>query len=185
MASSLLNMSSTQILLPTAPALNLTPVPPSPSTPSSLSPDCVEWRQAQHLLYQLSSMCMAIAFLVPNSFVHHVVCLRGLLALGSLFMLIWGASLVCHSDVLAWHLVFLLVNLGQLAYMTYSTWPVPLRPELEHLTERTFAPLKVTRTQFRDLVSMAVIRDVPCGGTYALESKTRCGERLSILLSGR
>jgi hypothetical protein len=128
---------------------------------------------------------MAIALLVPNSFVHHVVCLRGLLALGSLFVLIWSATLVCHPDLIAWHLVFLLVNLGQLAYVTYSTWPVPLRPELESLTARTFSPLKVSRTQFRDLVSMAVIKDIPGGATYATEGTTRCGERLSILLSGR
>ena len=154
-------------------------------SPTSSVPDCLDWKDAQHLLYQLANLCIGVAFLIPTSFTYHVLCLRGLLALGSLFVLIWGASQVCHLDVLVWYLIFLLVNSGQLAYAAYSSWPVPLRPELEELFARTFGPLKVTRCQFRDLVATAVIKDLPNGATYALEGATHCGEKLSILLSGR
>ena len=155
------------------------------TTPGLADTECMDWKEAQHLLYQLANLCIAVSFLVPNSFAYHVLCLRGLLALGSLFVLIWGATHVCHPDVLAWYLVFVLVNSCQLAYAAYTSWPVPLRAELEDLHDRTFAPLKVTRAEFRELVSTAVIKDLPNGGTYALEGATHCGERLSILLSGR
>ena len=146
--------------------------------------DC-NWNRAQHLVFQVANLCIVIAFLCPKNFKYHVQGFRGMLCLGTFFLLIWGGTVVCQSDVLGWNIVFFLINLGHLVYLAHIHWPVRINPELEELYTKMFRPLKVQRAQFSELTSHGLIKDLPNGATYALENATHTGEKVSILLSGR
>lgn len=147
--------------------------------------NCDDWLEAQHVLFQLANMCFCVSFLTPNSFRFHLMFIRGVLTLGCLFMLIWGASVVCMVDILTWYLAFLIINLSHLCFLICKLYPIRLHPTLEDLYIRSFKPFKVSRYQFKELTNLAQIKELPAGATYALETQTRAGQRVSILLSGR
>ena len=146
---------------------------------------CDEWLGAQHVLFQLANLCFCVSFLTPSSCKYHALFLRAVLSFGCLFLVIWGASVDCHVDVLTWYLAFLIVNVSHLGFIIFSLYPVSLHPDLEDLYSRSFKPLKVTRGQFKELSGHGKLSDLHIGASYAVESATLAGQKVSILLSGR
>ena len=146
---------------------------------------CVDWLDAQHALFQLANLCMVISFLTPSNFRHHCFFLRLMLNFGFLFLVIWSAVFICMPDVLAWNLVFMLVNMLHLAYLGFQIIPQRFSKTCEDVYAKTFKPLKVSRRQFRDIAEFGNILVLAKGAVYAKEGSSRCGQKLSMLLKGR
>lgn len=146
---------------------------------------CSDWQEAQHALFQLANLCLIISFLTPSSFRHHAFFLRLIISFGYLFFGLWAGVFVCMPDFLGWNLGFLLVNLAYLVYLGYKMCPTRLGHFTEEFYDNTFKPLNVERKRFNDLTRIGDTYLLTKGTSYATEGKTKCGNKISILLKGR
>lgn len=146
---------------------------------------CNDWQDAQHSLFQLANLCLIISFLTPSSFRHHAFFLRLIVSFGYLFFGLWAGLFVCMPDFIGWNLGFFTVNLIYLVYLGYKMCPTRLGHFTEELYEHTFKPLNVDRKRFKELTSIGDTYLLTKGTVYATEGKTKCGNKISILLKGR
>ncbi|CAG2199990.1 BVES [Mytilus edulis] len=146
---------------------------------------CSDWQDAQHALFQLANFCLIISFLTPSSFKHHAFFLRLVISFGYLFFGLWAGVFVCMPDVLAWNLGFLLVNFVHVMYLGYQMCPTRLGHLTKELYEKMFKPLNVDRKRFKALTNIGDTYLLTKGTYYATEGRTKCGNKLSILLKGR
>ena len=91
---------------------------------------CHDWQAAQHTLFQLANLCVAVSFLTTASFRFHVLFLRCILLLAFLLFLLWAGLFICMPDVLGWNLVFFLLNGAHIAWLVYRH--LPSRLPLSH-----------------------------------------------------
>ncbi|XP_076466157.1 LOW QUALITY PROTEIN: popeye domain-containing protein 1-like [Babylonia areolata] len=146
---------------------------------------CEDWQEAQHTLFQLANLCMAVSFLTPSSFRFHLLFLRCMLLLSFGLLAVWGALFMCMADVLAWNLLFFLLDLGHIVWLVYRHLPARLPQSHAALYTKVFKPVRVGQAEFLDLVRLGRLQPVTKGGLYAMEGLTPCAQRLSILLKGR
>ncbi|XP_012939248.2 blood vessel epicardial substance-like isoform X2 [Aplysia californica] len=146
---------------------------------------CRDWQDAQHTLFQLANLCAAVSLLTPSSFRHHLLFLRCLFLVAFFFFVLWAGLFVCMLDVLVWNCLFFLVDLVHIVCLVYSNIPSRFNPSLCELYAKRFKPLKVCRTDFAELCSLANIVPLRKGMRYAVEGLTPCGEKVSMLLRGR
>ena len=158
---------------------------PATNITAAVSEDCTEWQHAQHVLFQLANLCFAISFLAPSNFKHHPLFLRTVVTAGFLFLVLWAGIIVCLPDVFGWNLGFMLINIAYVAHILYTYYPVKFNPELEEVYNKMFKPFKVSRYMFKELISHGNVHDQRKGEAYATEEETVCGEKVSILISGR
>lgn len=161
-----------------------------PNTTTDGQPDdqsCANWHEAQHVLYQLANLFLLAAYLLPVRW--PVAFRRSLAACSCLFVLLWTVrdvrNLTCHYDVFVWSLTILLANLGHLLRAAYHCMPERLTHGEELAYQRLFAPARVPRVVFKELVTIATGQELPRGEVYAKEGQDKVGERLSLLLVGR
>ncbi|XP_043596683.1 popeye domain-containing protein 3-like isoform X3 [Bombus pyrosoma] len=107
-------------------------------------------------------------------------------ALGFMLLSGWAWHVICAPDIFSWNFSFLVLNIGQLVYIVYQMRPVRFDPELEEAYHTLFYPFKVSRLQFKRLVSpeFASIMSLHAGEAYAMQNLTRT-DRLGLLLSGK
>ncbi|KAK7108623.1 hypothetical protein V1264_016322 [Littorina saxatilis] len=146
---------------------------------------CLDWQDAQHILFQLANLCMAVSFLTPVSFRFHLLFLRCLLLLAFLLFLLWAGLFICMPDVLGWNLVFFLLNGAHIGWLLYRHLPSRLPASHAALYTKVFKPVRVTQEEFLDLCQLGSLQEMSKGGLYAVESLTRCGRRVSVLIKGR
>lgn len=146
---------------------------------------CEDWQDAQHALFQLANLCLVVAFLTPSSFKYHAFFLRCILNFGFLFFSLWAGLFVCMPDILSWNLGFCLVNSIHICYQGYKMFPPRIGAELDGVYIKMFKPLNISRQMFKDLKTIGDLYILTKGNTYAKEGKTKCGEKISILLKGR
>nr|CAH7751014.1 unnamed protein product [Callosobruchus chinensis] len=81
---------------------------------------------------------------------------------------------------------FMLMNMAQVFHILYQLRPVKFDPELEEAYHTLFEPFKLTRLQFKRMVSsdFAQIMSLHAGEAYAVQNLTRT-DRLGLLLSGK
>ncbi|KAG8199555.1 hypothetical protein JTE90_009396 [Oedothorax gibbosus] len=142
----------------------------------------------RHLLLKASHLLLAAAFLVPatNSSVFVQFAVRLLLGLGFLSCALWAGLASCTGpDVLAWQAALLVANCAQAAWLAYGSLPPRIPPELQDLYARVFAPLRVDRGAYRQLVRLAHLESLDANERYAIEGVTNTDQRLAVLLSGR
>ncbi|BET01395.1 Popeye protein conserved region [Nesidiocoris tenuis] len=146
---------------------------------------CTEWRPSQHLMFQLANSCFLISYAVPST-KKGILFMHAALVLGFLIFSAWAWIIVCAPDIFFWNLCYALINIGQLVFLLYQLRPVKFDPELEEAFHTLFVPFKVTRFQFKKLISsdMAQIMSLHAGEAYALQNLTRT-DRLGLLLSGK
>ncbi|XP_067676720.1 blood vessel epicardial substance-like [Haliotis asinina] len=146
---------------------------------------CYTWEDAQHTVFQLANLCMAISFLTPSSFQYHVFFLRCLLLVGFVFFLLWAGLFVCMLDILVWNAIFVAVNLGHIGYLTYVNFPVKMHDQMEDIYSKLFRPLKMSRQEFALICKLGTMMTVPKGSIYAVEGITNIGDKVSILVKGK
>ncbi|XP_054714047.1 blood vessel epicardial substance-like [Uloborus diversus] len=159
------------------------------SAPAPPLTRCEPWGETRHLLLQAAHCLLAAALAVPVARRHAIYAFasRLLMALSFLAACAWAAfGRACTSpDVLAWNATLLVANCAQAAYLAYRHLPPRIAPELQELYLKVFAPLKVGKDQFRQLIRYAHIEPLDTGEHYALEGVTTTEQRLSVLLSGK
>lgn len=146
---------------------------------------CSDWQEAQHALFQLANLCLIISFLTPSSFRHHAFCLRVIISFGYLFFGLWAGVFVCMPDVVAWNIVFFIVNFSHLVYLGYKMFPARLGKLTRELYDKVFKPLNVERNRFKAVAQLGDTYLLTKGNFYATEGRTKCGNKLSMLLKGR
>ncbi|XP_054263535.1 popeye domain-containing protein 3-like [Macrosteles quadrilineatus] len=146
---------------------------------------CEEWREPQHIVFQLANICCMLSYSSPTNR-YGIVFMHFLLIIGYFMFCVWAWSIVCAPDVFVWNLCFTLLNLFQLIYVLYQMRPVKFDPELEEVYHTLFRPFKVTRMQFKKLVcnDLAQIMSLHAGEAYAMQNLTRT-DRLGLLLTGK
>lgn len=150
-----------------------------------VSGSCLDWQEAQHSLFQLANLVMAVSFLTPPSFRFHLLFLRCLLLLAFLLFVLWAGLFICMPDVLGWNLVFSVINGAHIAWLFYTHLPTRLPATHSGLFAKVFRPLRVTQNDFLELTDLATLSELHKCGLYALEGITCCGHKVSILLKGR
>ncbi|KAL0840432.1 hypothetical protein ABMA28_015686 [Loxostege sticticalis] len=104
------------------------------------------------------------------------------------FMLysIWAWHVICSPDAFSWNFGFVFLNLAQVVYLVYEMRPVKFDPELEEVYNTLFEPFKVSRLQFKRMVSpdFAHVMSLHAGEAYAMQNLTKT-DRLGLLLSGK
>ncbi|XP_035686547.1 blood vessel epicardial substance-like isoform X1 [Branchiostoma floridae] len=146
---------------------------------------CETWNDAQHVLFQLASICFLLALLLPQVIKPHTWIFRGLLILGFIFMCLWGGIAVCITDVIGWYILFIVMNLVHVSYLAYVQREAEFEKILEDVYAKIFQPLKVTRDTFANLVAArGKIFELKQGDVYAVEKRTTSEDRIAILISG-
>lgn len=112
--------------------------------------------------------------------------MHSVLILGFMLLSGWAWHVICAPDIFSWNFSFLLLNIGQLVYIVYQMRPIKFDPELEEVYHTLFYPFKVSRLQFKRLVSpeFATIMSLHAGEAYAMQNLTRT-DRLGLLLTGK
>lgn len=147
--------------------------------------ECEDKETPQTLLYHIANFLFLISYSAPNNS-HGQIWMHTGLILGYLIFSAWAWNVICAPDVFAWYFVFMILNIGQLLYILYQLRPIKFDSDLEKVYENLFAPLQVTRMQFKRLVSVdaAQIANLHAGECYAIEGLTKT-DRLGLLLTGR
>ncbi|KAK2581252.1 hypothetical protein KPH14_008042 [Odynerus spinipes] len=143
------------------------------------------WQQPQHILFQLANFCFALSYSAPSS-KKGILFMHSVLIVGFMLLSGWAWHVICAPDIFSWNFSFLLLNIAQLVYIVYQMRPVKFDPELEEVYHTLFYPFKVSRAQFKRLVSpeLATVMSLHAGEAYAMQNLTKT-DRLGLLLSGK
>ena len=63
---------------------------------------CTHWQEAQHALYQMANLCLALAFLTPHTFTLHHVITRAAASLAFALLAALSAFVHCQPDTIIW-----------------------------------------------------------------------------------
>lgn len=148
-------------------------------------PWCDYWKNPQHILFQLANICFVIGYSSTCS-KKGVVFMHCWLIIGFILFSAWAWNVICAPDIFTWSFSFMLMNLAQVVHLLYQLRPVKFDPELEEVYHALFEPFKITRLQFKKMVSLdfAQIMSLHAGEAYAVQNLTRT-DRLGLLLSGK
>ena len=155
-------------------------------------------------LFHFAHACFLISYLSPNTR-HGQLSLHSGLMVGFLILSTWAWNVICAPEVFAWYFGFTILNVGQLLYLLYRMRPIRFDEDLEAIYLDLFAPLNVTRAQFKKLIGGAPAsgggggaRSGGAGSTtgstkmltlhsgecYAIQDLTKT-DRLALCLNGR
>ncbi|KAJ8920998.1 hypothetical protein NQ315_015794 [Exocentrus adspersus] len=148
-------------------------------------PWCDYWKEPQHILYQLANFCFVLAYSSTCS-KRGVLFMHSWLILGLMLFSTWAWNIICAPDVFTWNFAFMLMNMAQVFHILYQLRPVKFDPELEEAYHTLFEPFKLSRLQFKRMVSadFAQVMSLHAGEAYAVQNLTRT-DRLGLLLSGK
>ena len=156
-------------------------------------------------LFHFAHACFLISYLSPNTRYGQLSLHSGLMV-GFLILSTWAWNVICAPEVFAWYFGFTILNVGQLLYLLYRMRPIRFDEDLEAIYVDLFAPLNVTRAQFKKLIGGAPAsgggggtRSGGAGGSstgstkmltlhsgecYAIQDLTKT-DRLALCLNGR
>ncbi|KAK9694007.1 Popeye protein conserved region [Popillia japonica] len=148
-------------------------------------PWCDYWKDSQHILFQLANMCFALAY-ASTCTKKGVLFMHCWLIIGLMLFSTWAWNVICAPDVFTWNFAFMILNMAQVFHILYQLRPVKFDPELEEVYHNLFEPFKISRLQFKRMVSseFAQIMSLHAGEAYAVQNLTRT-DRLGLLLSGK
>ncbi|XP_011183317.1 blood vessel epicardial substance isoform X1 [Zeugodacus cucurbitae] len=145
---------------------------------------CVIWERPHHLYYQLGNAFFLLAFMAPHG-PFGALWLRALILIGCTLMAMYGYLVECKPDVVIWSGLFFIVNFIYLIIVLCRLRPVRFDKEIEGVYASLFKPLRVTRQQFKKILScMKLIRSLKYQEVYAQEKVTKV-DSLSLVLSGK
>lgn len=103
---------------------------------------CTDWKDPQHLLFQLANCCFLVSCLAPDNSVGILV-MHASLALGGLVYSTWTWNFSCAPDVFSWTFSLPFLSIVQVLYDLYRLRPVRLESEVESAYAKLFQPLGV------------------------------------------
>ncbi|XP_049865940.1 popeye domain-containing protein 3-like isoform X2 [Pectinophora gossypiella] len=148
-------------------------------------PWCPLWRISQHPLFQLSNMLFVASYCAPST-KKGQLWMHTILIFGFMLYSVWAWHVICSPDAFSWNFGFVFLNLAQVVYLVYEMRPVKFDPELEEVYHTLFEPFKVSRLQFKRMVSpdFAHVMSLHAGEAYAMQNLTKT-DRLGLLLAGK
>ncbi|KAK5646075.1 hypothetical protein RI129_004539 [Pyrocoelia pectoralis] len=152
---------------------------------SSWWPWCYQWKDPQHILVHLANLCFVIGYASTSS-KKGLLFMHCWLITGLMLFSTWAWNVICAPDVFSWNFAFMLLNMAQVFHILYQLRPVKFDPELEEVYHNLFYPFRVSRLQFKRMISsdFAQIMSLHAGEAYAMQNLTRT-DRLGLLLSGK
>ncbi|XP_071955193.1 popeye domain-containing protein 1-B-like isoform X2 [Antedon mediterranea] len=147
---------------------------------------CEDWDK-QNSLFHLGCFCLTIGYLTtPNIGIARALWLRCCLVIGLFFHVLWAGLVLCWSDLFAWSLVSFVINILQLTYLIFITRPIKLDEDIMELHEKFFKPFHISIQKYKRMLDhYGELCEIDATGHYALEGKTKAGNKLAILSSGR
>ncbi|XP_034939103.1 popeye domain-containing protein 3-like isoform X3 [Chelonus insularis] len=137
-----------------------------------------------HIYFQLANAFFLLSHLAPSG-IHGVLYLRCTLLIGCAFLTLWGWTIVCWMDAAMWNGLFVIINFFHVCTLLYRLRPIKFSKEIEEVYAATFQPLRVSRHQFKKILScMKIIRQLKYQEVYAQEKVTKV-DSLSLVLSGK
>ncbi|XP_022117161.1 popeye domain-containing protein 3 [Pieris rapae] len=148
-------------------------------------PWCPLWRVTQHPLFQVSNILFVASYCAPST-KKGQLWMHSILIFGFMLYSVWAWHVICSPDAFSWNFGFVFLNLAQVVYLVYEMRPVKFDPELEEVYHTLFEPFKVSRLQFKRMVSpdFAHVMSLHAGEAYAMQNLTKT-DRLGLLLSGK
>ncbi|CAF4778565.1 unnamed protein product [Pieris macdunnoughi] len=148
-------------------------------------PWCPLWRFTQHPLFQVSNILFVASYCAPST-KKGQLWMHSILIFGFMLYSVWAWHVICSPDAFSWNFGFVFLNLAQVVYLVYEMRPVKFDPELEEVYHTLFEPFKVSRLQFKRMVSpdFAHVMSLHAGEAYAMQNLTKT-DRLGLLLSGK
>uniref|UniRef100_A0A2S2PQG6 Blood vessel epicardial substance n=1 Tax=Schizaphis graminum TaxID=13262 RepID=A0A2S2PQG6_SCHGA len=139
-----------------------------------------------HPYFHFSHAIMFICYMLPfGSPCQLILLIRIGLAGATTIMALWARNVQCWVDSLLWNAASAVVNVVHILVLFYQLRPIKFNDELELVYETLFYPLKVSRKQFRKIIScMKMIRPLKTLEIFAEEKVTRV-DSLSLVLSGK
>jgi hypothetical protein len=144
-------------------------------------------------LFHLAHAFFFLSYLSPNNR-YGQLSLHGGLVLGFLVLSTWAWNVICAPDVFAWYIGFTILNVAQLLYILYQMRPIKFDDDLEVIYADIFAPMSLTRLQFKKLVgggtgaikcaSGGQAMTLHTGECYAIQDMTHT-DRLALCVAGR
>ncbi|XP_022665271.1 blood vessel epicardial substance-like [Varroa jacobsoni] len=113
------------------------------------------WLPTNHILFHFANVCLFLSYAVPSD-IQGLLYLRVVLFFASLFFALWGWLVLCALDTFMWNAIFTVMNAVQI-YLAYQMLPRKIRfiPVIERLHEKLFAPLKVSKEEFKPVYNAA------------------------------
>ncbi|KAJ8668605.1 hypothetical protein QAD02_010268 [Eretmocerus hayati] len=137
-----------------------------------------------HVYFQLANAFFLLSHLAPSG-LHGVLYLRCTLLIGCAFLALWAWSIVCWLDAALWNALFVLIDFVHVCTLLYRLRPINFSKEIEEVYVTVFQPLRVSRHQFKKVLScMKTIRQLKYQEVYAQEKVTKV-DSLSLVLSGK
>ncbi|KNC56257.1 blood vessel epicardial substance [Thecamonas trahens ATCC 50062] len=135
-----------------------------------------------HVLFQIANILLLASYASPNIFV-----LRCILAASSVFWVLWAWLILDVAvDTVIYNMMYLVLNLGHLAYLLYLRRPISFDSDhLEAVYTNVFGPggAGISRVDFLTLVKdKAFVRTLTPGSAFALAGNTPSD--LTILIDG-
>ncbi|XP_023248006.1 popeye domain-containing protein 3 isoform X2 [Copidosoma floridanum] len=141
--------------------------------------------KVNHLYFQLANGFFLLAHLAPASGLHGVLYLRCTLLIGCAFLALWAWTVVCWLDAVLWNVLFIGIGFIHICVLLYRLRPIRFSKEIEEVYVAVFQPLRVSRQQFKKVLScMKTIRPLKYQEVYAQEKVTKV-DSLSLVLSGK
>ncbi|XP_025416603.1 blood vessel epicardial substance-like isoform X2 [Sipha flava] len=149
-----------------------------------LSPSCFN-NVFNHPYFHFSHAIMFICYMLPfGSPCQLILLIRIGLAGATTIMALWARNVQCWTSLL-WNTASAVVNVIYIFVLLYQLRPIKFNDELEQVYDSLFSPLKVSRKQFRKIIScMKMIRPLKTLEIFAEEKVTRV-DSLSLVLSGK
>jgi len=144
---------------------------------------CEKWNEPNHTYFHIANLFLALTYFCPNS-IKGLIFLRLCLGTAGVFFCLWAGIILCSPDTLGWNLVFAVINYGHVLYLWYKMRPIKFSEEHEVLYGALFEQLDIARYQYKALVQLSTVKDLPEGEFYAREDETH-GESISIVTFGR
>ncbi|XP_034253557.1 blood vessel epicardial substance isoform X2 [Thrips palmi] len=148
------------------------------------NPACSQWGSVNHMYFQLANTFFFLSYLAPSG-LYGMVYLRSTHLIGCALFALWGWSVICSFDAFLWNVNFVVINFIHICILLYRLRPVKFTKEVEEVYVALFQPLKVSRHQFKKVLScMKMIRQLKYQEVYAQEKVTKV-DSLSLVLSGK
>ena len=132
-------------------------------------------------LLQLGNLILLTLFILPSS---KRIVWRLLATIYSLVLLLLAYFILQSTDLIVWSSLFCIVNLTYFV-VRVAKWRGHFSADTEQVYRKLFAPLRISRPQFSQILSCKRnMRLLQSGEKYATEKVTRV-DSLSLVLSGR
>lgn len=147
---------------------------------------CNAWQPLNQIYFQVGNAILLLSFLAPYS-LWGFLFLRSLLVIGCSLYGLWSWRVACYLDCAAWNLLFVLINLIWAIHAAWTLRPLSLPRDVDQVYQKLFQPLKVSKRQFKQLLSKSQqmkVRKVS-DREIIIEEKVSRVDSLSLVLKGR